>query len=386
MKLFELFWIFLRLGLTSFGGPIAHLGYFRQEFVQRRQWLDEAAYAELVALAQLLPGPASSQVGMALGWLRAGFWGSLTAWLAFTLPSALLMILLGIGLLTQQDLAQAGWIRGLMIMAVAVVAQAVWSMGQSLAPDRPRLLLALGVAMGASLWPGTWPVLGLLALSGLLGWRLLAALEGQRHPLPLRMAPAWGWLGLAGIVTGLLLWPLMPAVPELATALFRVGALVMGGGHVVLPLLEAEVVPRGWLETSTFLAGYGAAQALPGPLFAFAAFVGASAAPQLGWPPLMAALLALLAIFLPAFFWLVGVWPFWNQVRSLPALQAALRGVNAGVVGVLLAALYHPVFTSAVALPADFALVLLFWALLVPLRLAPWAVAALAALVGWVYL
>ena len=369
----EVLRVFLRLGLSSFGGPVAHLGYFRSEFVERRGWLDEPAYADIVALCQFLPGPASSQVGISIGILRAGLPGGLLAWLGFTAPSALAMILFGYGVTALGNLADSPWLHGLKIVAVAVVAQAVWGMARSLCPDRERATIAVGAAMLALAIPSSPGQIGAIAAGGLIGWRLLpgpAQVQGQ-HSLTVHLPRVWSAAALASFFALLIGLPLLAAsVPSHAVALvdsfYRSGALVFGGGHVVLPLLQAAVVPPGWVTNDGFLAGYGAAQAVPGPLFTFAAYLGTVMGPApLGW---VGGLICVAAIFLPSCLLVLGALPFWDALRRRSAVQSALRGVNAAVVGLLLAALYNPVWTSAIFGPADFAigilafLALAFWA------------------------
>jgi chromate transporter len=374
-----------RLGLTSFGGPVAHLGYFRDEYVVRRRWLDEPSYADLVALCQFLPGPASSQVGIAIGVIRAGLPGALAAWLGFTLPSAIALTLFAYGV-SGVGAADAGWLHGLKVVAVAVVAQAVWGMARTLAPDRPRGTLAILAAIATLAWPTALGQLLVIAAAGLVGWRLmpappLAAARAAGVPIS-RRTGLLALVALAGLLLGLpLLRQLRPShALELFDSFFRVGALVFGGGHVVLPLLRAEVVPPGWVTDAQFLAGYGAAQAVPGPLVTFAAYLGAvEAPPPNGWA---GALVALVAIFLPSFLFVVGALPFWDALRAGTAFQSALRGINAAVVGLLLAALYQPVWTSAIGTALDFALALGCLALLVLWKLPPWLVVALAAGAG----
>jgi chromate transporter len=382
--------VFGRLGLTSFGGPIAHLGYFREEIVARRRWVDEATYADLVALCQFLPGPASSQVGIGLGILRAGLFGGLAAWIGFTLPSALAMALFGLGAPFLGG-AGAGAIHGLKVVAVAVVAQAVWSMARSLCPDRPRATLALVVTLAMLALPALGlPValgqLGVIAAGGLFGWFALRAPPGEAAPrqvVPLSRGLALGcWAVFFALLVGLPLLARIAPSDGLAVfeSFYRVGSLVFGGGHVILPLLWAEVVPPGWVTNEQFIAGYGAAQAIPGPLFTFSAYLGAArAAPPNGWA---GALLALTAVFLPSFLLVVGALPFWEALRSRVDAQAALRGVNAAVVGLLLAALYDPIWTSTVLRPADFALALAAFGLLQLWKVPPWLVVALTALGG----
>lgn len=381
------FLIFLRLGLTSFGGPVAHLGYFRSEFVDRRAWLSERAYADVVALCQFLPGPASSQVGIALGLSRAGYAGALAAWAGFTLPSAVLLIAFALGLTSWGDGVPAGVLHGCKVVAVAVVAQAVWGMGRSLCTDAPRVTLMALAACVVLLWPSAWGQVGVIAAAAVAGLLLFGQSAGGAHePLPIGVSRKSGSVWLALFVVLLLGLPLLAqAFPDgpLARidAFYRAGSLVFGGGHVVLPLLRAEVVPSGWLADETFLAGYGAAQAVPGPLFTFAAFLGAAMQPSPnGW---LGGLLCLLAIFVPAFLLVVGALPFWAQVRRNGRTQAALAGVNAAVVGLLLAALYQPVWTSAIRQPADFALALMALVALVFWRLPPWLVVAGSAAAGW---
>jgi chromate transporter len=380
----EVLGAFLKLGCSSFGGPVAHLGYFRAEFVGRRGWLDEAAYADIVALCQFLPGPASSQVGLSLGLLRAGLPGAACAWLGFTLPSALALILFGYGVGASGGLADAAWLHGLKIVAVAVVAQAVWQMARSLAPDRPRASLAVAAAALTLAIPSTLGQVAAIALGALVGWRWLArAAAAPASVLTLRLGRAWSLAALALFFLLLAGLPLAAAASgshalALIDSFYRSGALVFGGGHVVLPLLQAAVVPPGWIGNDDFLAGYGAAQAVPGPLFTFAAYLGTvmSPAPQ-GW---QGGLICLVAIFLPSFLLVIGVLPFWSELRGEAGVQAALRGVNAAVVGLLLAALYRPVWTSAIFAAPDFILGLVAFLLLAFWRVPPWLVVILGAL------
>jgi len=382
----EVLGVFARLGLTSFGGPVAHLGYFRHEIVIRRKWIDEPTYADLVALCQFLPGPASSQLGISLGIARAGLWGGLAAWLGFTLPSAIALTAFAYAAMLGQGLTHAGWIHGLLVVAVAVVAQAVWGMATTLCPDRPRATLALCAAIAILLWPVAIAQIVILAVAGLLGWRLFRDAQTVKPsslhlaiPRPLAIGC---WVVFFGLLLGLPLLRLVFHNQALALfdTFFRVGSLVFGGGHVVLPLLQREVVPAGWVTNEQFIAGYAAAQAVPGPLFTFSAYLGAVAKPAPhGW---MGAAIALVAIFLPSFLMVIGVLPFWNQLRSLGSFQAALRGINAAVVGILLAALYQPIWTSAIHAPVDFALGLLAFGLLVLWKWPPWLVVLLSALLG----
>lgn len=381
------FLVFLRLGLTSFGGPIAHLGYFRDEFVNRRRWLSERSYADLVALCQFLPGPASSQVGMALGLSRHGYAGALAAWAGFTLPSAIALILFALGISSHRADIPAGVLHGLQVVAVAVVAQAVWGMARMLCTDAPRLTIMTAAACVSLLAPTGLGQVGIVTTAAIAGLALFKPERVRDHePLPITVSRRAGalWLMLFfALLTGLpLLAALLPyqAVTDVS-AFFRSGALVFGGGHVVLPLLQAAVVPTGWVGGDAFLAGYGAAQAVPGPLFTFAAFLGASMrlAPS-GW---LGGAICLLAIFAPSFLLVAGAMPFWGRMRRTVRMQAALMGVNAAVVGLLLAALYNPVWTSSIRLPQDFGLALLALVALMFWKLPPWLVVAGCAAVGW---
>ena len=386
-RLAEVLLVFLRLGFTSFGGPIAHPGYFREEFVERRKWLSDRTYSDLVALCQFLPGPASSQVGIAVGISRAGLPGGLAAWLGFTLPSALALIAFGYGVANIASLGESGAIHGLKVAAVAVVAQAVWGMGRALCPDARRASLAVFSALIALISPTASGQIAALVICGALG-RWTAA---EAAPPP-HAAHEFGVSRASAIVAWVVFFGLLFALPLLAQytgthalamfdSFYRSGSLVFGGGHVVLPLLRAEVVPPGWVSDSMFLAGYGAAQAVPGPLFTFAAYLGTvmTEAPN-GWP---GGLLCLVAVFLPSFLLVVGALPFWEALRGHHAIQAALRGVNAGVVGLLLAALYDPIWTTAVRSHADFGLALAAFLLLVFWRVSPVIVVAFTALAGW---
>lgn len=377
---------FLRLGLTSFGGPVAHLGFFRTEFVERRRWLSDPDYADVVALAQFLPGPASSQVGFAVGYLLAGWAGALAAWTAFTLPSALLLTAFALGLAHLGDVGSAGWVLGLKLAAAAVVAQAVAGMWAALVagegtPGRVRAALALGTAAGLLLWPGAWTQLLALVGCGLIGWKALPGPTGPGGGWAVPLSHRGGLALIGAVLGGLLLLPLIaPLSPLLAFAgaVYRAGALVFGGGHVVLPLLEAGLVPR-FVDAPTFLAGYGAANAVPGPLFTFAGFLGAA---QGRFSPLLGAAVGTVAIFLPGLLLIIGALPLWSRLSTWPGTRRALGGLNAGVVGLLLAALYDPVFTAAVRGPRDLALALLAYAALTAGRVPAWAVVALCALIG----
>ncbi|MFI8593954.1 chromate efflux transporter [Microbacterium sp. NPDC078428] len=374
----EVFRVFLRLGVTSFGGPIAHLGYFRDELVTRRRWVDDTGYADLVALCQFLPGPASSQVGFALGLLRAGPRGALAAWLAFTLPSALLMVAFAFSASLFEGAVGAGILAGLKVVAVAIVAQAVWGMARSLTPDARRASIAVVAAAIVLFAAGSLGQVAAIVVGALAGaWLCRSAIDTDAAPLPLRVSRRAGAIALGVLAVVLIGLPVAAAslsspALDVADAFARAGALVFGGGHVVLPLLEAEVVTGGWVSADEFLAGYGAAQAMPGPLFTFAAYLGALAAP--GAAGLGLAAVALVAIFLPGLLLLVGVIPFWNGLRARPAAQALQRGANAAVVGILAAALYDPVFTTAVTGAGTVALALVCFVLLVSWRAPAWVV------------
>jgi chromate transporter len=374
---------FLKLGLTSFGGPVAHLGYFNEEFVRRKRWLDEPTFAQIVALCQFLPGPASSQVGIVIGLLRAGVPGALLAWVAFTLPSAALLVAFAFGLGRIPGAGASPWVHGLLLAAVAVVALAVARMYRSLCPDAPRRIVAFVAAALVLLLPVNGLVqLAVIAVGALYGAVFVAPSSRPAVPLPLS---GNRWIAVAcGTVFGLLLigFPLAHnlirgTVVAVFGAFYESGALVFGGGHVVLPLLETRVVPPGWISPDGFLAGYGAAQAIPGPLFTFAAYLGAAMhGPVHG---VSGAALALLAIYLPSFLLIAAVLPFWNDVMRHPKATSALMGVNAAVVGLLLAALYRPVWTTAVRAPTDAALVLLDFVLLTTVKTPPWLVVLLSA-------
>lgn len=381
----EILVVFLRLGLTSFGGPVAHLAYFRQEFIDKRRWFDEAGFADLLALAQFLPGPASSEFGFAVGLLRAGLPGALCAWLGFTLPSALIMGGLGYGIARLGDLAGAPWLHGLMLVACAVVALAVWQMARRLANDVPRGAVALVAAALTLMLPATWGQLAAIGFGAAAG-RLFLPGDTRHAALPF-VVRVPRRLAIAALIAFALLLTLPPLVATASNAsalqlfdgFYRSGALVFGGGHVLLPLLNAVVVPKGWVSQDTFLAGYGAAQALPGPLFTFAAFLGVSMQAPAGG--LLGGVIALIAIFLPGSLLIVGTLPFWSALRANRAMQATLKGVNAAVVGLLVAALYRPVLVSAVFGWRDLAFVLAAL-LLLGLRMPPWAVVLLGGLGG----
>ena len=381
------FKVFLRLGLTSFGGPVAHLGYFHAEFVRRRQWLSERGYADLVALCQFLPGPASSQVGIAVGLARAGYRGALAAWAGFTLPSAVLLILFALGLAAWGNVLPGGVLHGLKVVAVAVVAQAVWGMARVFCTDGVRLALMLGAAVVLLLWSSALAQVTVILLAGLLGLLLFKPDPGEAHqPLGILVRRRTAVFLLVVFFVLLLVLPLLAQLWPVAwlqrvDAFYRAGSLVFGGGHVVLPLLQAEVVGSGWVGNEAFLAGYGATQAVPGPLFTFTAFLGAAMqeAPN-GW---LGGMLCLAAVFAPSFLLVIGTLPFWERLRASRHTRAALQGVNAAVVGVLLAALYDPVWTSAILGPADLALALAALLALMVWKLPPWLVVLGCGLGGW---
>jgi len=382
---------FLKLGLISFGGPVAHLSYLREEFVSKRRWLDDSAYGDLVALCQFLPGPASSQVVFALGMQHAGWLGGMLASLCFTLPSAVVMIAFAYGVAALGDLQNAGWLHGLKLAAVAVVAQAVWGMGRNLCPDRTRLTIAIAAAALLLSWPGALIQIGVILAGGVIGWLLYR--KGVPHSE--KASPADWRHHLVAAAILIIFFSLLILLPIVVSAtdknddlavfdsFYRAGSLVFGGGHVVLPLLRAEVVPNGWVGDDAFLAGYGAAQAVPGPLFTFAAYLGTimQPGPHAWWRGVW----CLFAVFLPAWLLIAGALPFWHQLRAKAWTQAALRGANAAVVGILLAALYNPVWIEGVKNPRDAAAVVAAFALLQWWKAPPWLVVILAAATGqWV--
>ena len=382
----EVLRVFLKLGLISFGGPVAHLGYFRDEFVTRRRWLDDGTYTDLVALCQFLPGPASSQVGFSIGLIRAGYLGGLAAWTGFTLPSAIALVFFAYGVHALTGPVGIGLLHGLGLVAVAIVAQAVFGMARTLCPDRRRASIAV-LAMVLILYSGSSIAqIGAILLGGAAGL-LLCRTPGpfSNAPMPI---PVSRRVGLASLTTFVLLLAGPPVLlrygsqPGVALfdAFYRSGALVFGGGHVVLPLLRDAFVPPGWVTDSTFLAGYGAAQAVPGPLFTFAAYLGAVVGPAPHG--LAGAALGLIGIFLPGILVLVGTLPFWDTLRSRAGAQAAMRGVNAAVVGLLGAALYNPVWTSSISTTADLGVALIGFVLLTAWRTRPLWVVIMGALAG----
>ncbi|RSL35073.1 chromate transporter [Salibacterium salarium] len=380
-NLLELLLISLRLGLTSFGGPVAHLGYFHEEYVRRRQWLDEKNYADLVALAQFLPGPASSQVGMGIGMARAGVPGAFVSFLGFTLPSVMALVIFAV-LLQNYDLADASWLNGLKVVAVAVVAHAILGMGKKLTPDRERASIAVVTMILLLLWQTVYSQVLLIIAAGFVGlyiYKEKKDAKPQSMAVPIRAKTGAICLGI--FLSLLVLLPIARSMFSIEAldvfdSFYRAGALVFGGGHVVLPLLEQEVVSLGWVNAEEFLAGYGAAQAVPGPLFTFASYLGAVMG---GWST---ALLATIAIFLPAFLLIIGSIPFWDKLRQHAKINAALYGVNASVVGILAAAFYDPIFTSAIGSQVDFALAVGLFALLYFWKISAWQVVIIGIICG----
>lgn len=378
---FEVLTVSFKLGLTSFGGPIAHLGYFHDEYVRRRKWLDERSYADLVALCQFLPGPASSQVGIGIGVFRSGLLGGVLAWIGFTLPSVIALVLFAL-LLQGSDIGNAGWIHGLKIVAVAIVAHAVLGMGKKLTPDRTRATLAISIAVLTLVWQTAFTQVLLIAAAGILGMLLFKNNLVESTPklfVPISRITAIICLILFfGLLIVLPILNQLTAIHSLAIfdSFYRAGSLVFGGGHVVLPLLEQEVVPSGWISENDFLAGYGITQAVPGPIFTFASYLGMMIH---GW---YGALIATIAIFLPAFLLVFGTLPFWNDLRQNPKIQGILIGVNAGVVGILLASLYNPLFTSAILSPLDFALAAALFGMIFFWKLPSWLVVIVGACGG----
>lgn len=379
--LIEILLVSTRLGLTSFGGPIAHLGYFHEEYIRKRKWMDEKSYADLVALCQFLPGPASSQVGIGIGVIRAGVLGGIVSFIGFTLPSVVALILFAL-ILHGMDIGDAGWIHGLKIVAVAVVAHAILGMAQKLTPDLKRKAIALFALVGTLLWQTAFTQIGIILISAVIGFLLYKqhteSVDAKIHfPVPRSFAVIY-----LSLFLGLLI--LLPILREITSlrwiamfdSFYRSGSLVFGGGHVVLPLLEREFVPTGWISKEAFLAGYGAAQAVPGPLFTFAAYLGAV---MNGWK---GGLLATVAIFLPAFLLILGTLPFWDSLRRNPKIKGALMGVNAAVVGILIAAFYHPIWTSSILAPIDFAFAAILFSMLVYWKLPPWIIVVTGAVGG----
>jgi chromate transporter len=382
----EVLGIFLKLGLTCFGGPIAHIGYFRDEFVVRRQWIEEHAYADLVGLCQFLPGPASSQVGFSIGLMRAGYLGALAAWTGFTLPSAIVLVLFAYGAGQLSGPVGGGLLHGLKLTAVAIVAQAVWGMARSLCPDRTRASIAVIATLIILLSSASVAQIAAIVLGGLAGlWLCRSETVAPSGHVAVPVSRRVGLVAFALFVLLLAGLPVLHSVTgstgvALFDAVYRSGALVFGGGHVVLPLLREAFVGPGWLSDDTFLAGYGAAQAVPGPLFTFAAYLGTVVAPEPHG--IIGAALGLFGIFLPGMLVLLGALPFWDAFRKRAGAQAMMRGVNAAVVGVLGAALYDPVWTTTVHSAKDFAVALVGFVLLVAWRAPPLVVVGCSAMAG----
>ena len=391
-RLLDVFRQFLVLGCSSFGGPVAHLGYFRERFVKRENWLSDDAYADLIALAGLLPGPSSSQVGIGIGLMQAGLWGGFAAWLGFTLPSAVLMILAAALLTTNPEWIAAPWLQGLKVAAVAVVAQAVVGMQRRLAPDPQRASVMVGSAVLVLLVQTSWVQVLALVAGALAGLSWLAPLQAGAVPQAMLQVPerrSIAVLLLALFVLMVLALPWLgasarPVVIQQLSSFLRAGALAFGGGHVVLPLLEQSLVPPGWLRIDQFLAGYGLAQSVPGPMFSFSAFLGFDL--QNGLHGVSGALLALMALFTPAFLLLGGVLPFWSDLGRLRSMRRALQGINAAVVGILLAALFQPLWQVSIRGVADFCLALVAFLLLMGWKQPAWRVVIGCALVGAVLL
>ncbi|PIC98336.1 chromate efflux transporter [Sporosarcina sp. P29] len=380
-RLVELFIVSLKLGLTSFGGPTAHLGYFHEEYVRKRKWMDEKGYADLVALAQFLPGPASSQVGIGMGVARAGVVGGLVSFLGFTMPSVVALILFAT-LLAGSDVSEAGWLHGLKIVAVAIVAHAVLGMAKNLTPDVKRKAIALLALVVTLLWQAAFTQVGVIIVAGLVGlWLFKVHDSSDASSSKFLISKKTGIICLTLFFTLLGILPLLRELTgsywiALFDSFYRSGALVFGGGHVVLPLLEQELVPAGWIGNESFLAGYGATQAVPGPLFTFAAYLGAV---MNGW---QGGLFATVAIFLPAFLLIIGALPFWDILRNHPKIKGAVMGVNAAVIGILLSALYNPIWTSSILRAEDFALAAILFSMLTFWKMPPWIVVLVGAVGG----
>ncbi|WP_017729281.1 chromate transporter [Halalkalibacterium ligniniphilum] len=375
-SLLEILLVSTRLGLTSFGGPIAHLGYFHEEYVRRRKWLDEKSYADLVALCQFLPGPASSQVGIGIGLMRGGLLGGIISFIGFTLPSVIALIIFAL-LLHGFDVGTPGWIHGLKIVAVVVVAHAILGMAKNLTPDLQRRTIALFSLIVTLLWQTALSQVGVILLAAFAGYLIYRQhQESDQMKMNFPISKRFAAVCLTLFFGLLILLPILREVTALNwvamfDSFYRAGSLVFGGGHVVLPLLEREFVPTGWLSEEAFLAGYGATKAVPGPLFTFAAYLGTVIS---GW---QGGLLATVAIFLPAFLLILGALPFWDALRRNPKIKGALMGVNAAVVGILISAFYHPIWTSAILAPIDFAFAALLFSMLVYWKLPPWVIVVL---------
>ena len=384
-SLIEIFLVSTRLGLTSFGGPTAHLGYFHEEYVRRRKWMDEKSYADLVALCQFLPGPSSSQVGIGIGIMRAGIVGGITSFIGFTFPSVAVLIAFAL-LMTGFDVGNAGWIHGLKIVAVAIVAHAIIGMAKSLTPDLKRKAIAIVALLVTTLWQTAFSQVAVIIFAAVIGYLLLKrdndGTEAQsRFPVSKQIG-AICLLVFAGLLVALPLLKEMTGSYWVAMfdSFYRSGSFVFGGGHVVLPLLEKEFVPTGWMSEEAFLAGYGVTQAVPGPLFTFAAYLGTV---MNGW---QGGVVATVAIFLPAFLLVVGALPFWDQLRNHPKITGAIMGMNAAVIGILIAALYSPIWTSSILEAKDFALAVVLFSMLAYWKMPPWIVVVTGAVTGLVLL
>lgn len=385
-SLLEILLVSTRLGLTSFGGPTAHLGYFHEEYVRRRKWMDEKSYADLVALAQFLPGPASSQVGIGIGVMRAGVLGGIISFIGFTLPSVIALILFAL-LLTGFDIGNAGWIHGLKIVAVAVVAHAIIGMAKNLTPDLKRKAIALFALIGTLLWQSAFTQVGVILIAAFFGFLFFGFLLFKQYDEVEEAKSNFPIAKKVSVICLLLFFGLLfllPVIREVTgsywvamfDSFYRSGSLVFGGGHVVLPLLEQELVPTGWISEESFLAGYGATQAVPGPLFTFAAYLGTV---MKGW---QGGLVATFAVFLPAFLLILGALPFWDSLRNNPKIKGAIMGVNAAVIGILISAFYFPIWTSSILAPVDFALAAILFSMLAYWKLPPWVIVVSGAIGG----
>ncbi len=379
--LIEILFVSTKLGLTSFGGPIAHLGYFREEYVRRKKWIDDQNYADLVALSQFLPGPASSQVGIGIGVIRAGVLGGIVSFIGFTLPSVIALILFAL-LLQDLDIKNSGWIHGLKLVAVPIVAQAILGMVKNLTPDLKRKALALFAMTATLIWQTTFTQIAVILISSIAGCFLYQDNENNdKTTLITNISKKVSIICLAIFFILLVLLPLISSFISskwisIFDSFFRAGSMVFGGGHVVLPLLEREFVPTGWLNKETFLAGYGVTQAVPGPLFTFAAYLGTV---MVGW---RGGLIATIAIFLPAFLLILGTLPFWSSMRRNSKLRRALLGVNAAVVGILISAFCNPIWISSVFSIVDFLIVAILFSMLVIMKLPPWIIVLVGAISG----
>lgn len=383
--LIELFLVSTRLGLTSFGGPTAHLGYFYEEYVRRRKWIDEKGYADLVALCHFLPGPSSSQVGIGIGIMRAGILGGITSFIGFTFPSVVALIVFAL-LLTEFDIGNAGWIHGLKIVAVAIVAHAIIGMAKSMTPDLKRKAIAILALLVTLLWQTAFSQIGVILVAACLGFLMLKQEKGEgRVESRFSISKRIGGISLLAFFGLLVALPLLKEATgsywiAMFDSFYRSGSFVFGGGHVVLPLLEKEFVPTGWMSEEAFLAGYGVTQAVPGPLFTFAAYLGTV---MNGW---QGGIVATIAIFLPAFLLVIGALPFWDQLRSHPKITSAIMGVNAAVIGILIAAFYSPIWTSSILEAKDFAVAVILFSMLAYWKLPPWIVVGTGIIAGWILL